>query len=190
LTEFMAASGSFRRIAAMAAPVDDRTRPAGRRRLDALASLARLDRSPLDRPPRAAAVVLATVASVAGSLAADALLVAIGTAVFPSARGYAHFHFGDYARLTVIGVLIASAGWPVVARITSAPRWLFCRLAVAVTVVLLLPDGWLLWRTQPPRAVAVLMVMHVAIAVVTYNALVRLAPVRPSRGGRAAGSGG
>ena len=36
--------------------------------------------------------------------------------------------------------------------------------------------GW-----QPlagPRAVAVLMVMHLAIAVVTYNALVRIAPTR------------
>jgi len=31
---------------------------------------------------------------------------------------------------------------------------------------------------QPAKAVAVLMCMHVAIALVTYNALVRLAPVR------------
>jgi hypothetical protein len=31
---------------------------------------------------------------------------------------------------------------------------------------------------QPGNAVAVLFVMHLAIALVTYNALVRLAPVR------------
>jgi hypothetical protein len=33
-------------------------------------------------------------------------------------------------------------------------------------------------KGQPGKAVAVLFVMHLAIAVVTYNALVRLAPVR------------
>jgi len=46
---------------------------------------------------------MATLAAVAGSLAADALLVVIGQAVFPGTRGYAHFQFHDYAKLTVIG---------------------------------------------------------------------------------------
>ena len=49
----------------------------------------------------------ASVISVAGSLAADAVLVAIGAAVFPSTRGYVHFRFSDYAKLTVIGGVIA-----------------------------------------------------------------------------------
>jgi hypothetical protein len=52
------------------------------------------------------------------------------------------------------------------------------RLAVLVTLVLLLPDVWLLHQHQPPRAVAVLIGMHLAIAVVTYFALVLLAPAR------------
>ena len=51
-------------------------------------------------------------------------------------------------------------------------------VAVVVTLVLLLPDIFILWKGQPARAVAVLMVMHLAIALVTYNALVRLAPAR------------
>jgi hypothetical protein len=34
-------------------------------------------------------------------------------------------------------VVIACAAWPVVTRVSSQPRWLFLRLAVAVTVVLL-----------------------------------------------------
>jgi len=44
--------------------------------------------------------------------------------------------------------------------------------------VLLLPDVYLLKQGQPAKAVAVLMCMHLAIALVTYNALVRLAPIR------------
>jgi hypothetical protein len=69
--------------------------------------------------------------------------------------------------------------WPVVTRISSDPRWLFFRLAILVTVVLLLPDVYILYRGQPTDAVAVLMVMHLAIALVTYNLLVRLAPIGP-----------
>jgi hypothetical protein len=109
----------------------------------------------------------------------DALLVFIGTRVFPSTRGYGHFHFSDYATLTTVGVLIACAAWPIVTRISSAPRWLFVRLAILVTFALWLPDIWLLVILhQPERAVAVLMTMHFAIALVTYNLLVRVAPVR------------
>ena len=63
-------------------------------------------------------------------------------------------------------------------RISSAPRWLFFRLAVLVTLVLWLPDLYLLDLGQPGRAVAVLMVMHLAIASVTYNCLVHIARVR------------
>lgn len=126
-------------------------------------------------------VVVATIASLAGSLAVDALLVVLGTAVFPSTKGYTHFRFGDYSKLTVIGVIIACIAWPVVTRISSRPRWLFFRLAILVTVVLLLPDVWLLAKHQPTEAVVVLMAMHLAIALVTYNALVHLAPVRRRR---------
>ena len=139
----------------------------------------RVDFAPAHRQPSAAGVLAATVASVAGSLAADALLVVIGQAVFPSTRGYAHFQFSNYSKLTVIGVVIACLAWPVVTRLSSAPRWLFLRMAVAVTLVLWLPDIYILAHGQPPRAVAVLFVMHLAIAVVTYNCLVRLARIRP-----------
>ena len=118
--------------------------------------------------------------SVAGSLGADAILVVIGERVFPSTSGYVHFQFSDYARLTIIGVLIACAAWPIVTRISSAPRWLFFRMAIAVTLVLGPPDLWILHLGQPGQAVAVLMVMHLAIAVVTYNALVDIARVQPA----------
>src|ERR1700723_386512 len=108
---------------------------------------------PPPRPPTLLRVALVTVAAVALSLLADAALVAIGTRVFPSTVGYTHFRFSDYARLTVIGVVIACAAWPVVARITEVPRRLFLWLAVAVTAVLLLPDLYILHQGQPARAV-------------------------------------
>ncbi len=82
-------------------------------------------------------------------------------------------------------MLIACAAWPIVTRISSAPRWLFFRLAIAVTVVLLAPDAWLLLQGGPPEAIFVLVLMHLAIAVITYNCLVHLARVRRLRRARA-----
>src|SRR5580692_10579138 len=147
--------------------------------------LVRVDLAPAHRQPSSLQVAMATVGSVAGSLAVDAILVVIGEAVFPSTKGYAHFQFSDYSKLTIIGVLIACAAWPIVTRISSAPRWLFFRMAIAVTLVLWLPDLYILHMGQSVRAVAVLMVMHLAIAVVTYNALVHIARVQTAaRGSR------
>jgi hypothetical protein len=147
-----------------------------------------IDLAPAHRPPSGARLAVATVVSVVGSLVADALLVALGTAIFPSTTDYVHFRFSDYGKLTVIGVLIACVAWPVVTRISSAPRWLFFRMAVLVTLVLWLPDLLILANGQPPKAVAVLMAMHVAIALVTYNCLVRLAPERKPEMAMSAGS--
>jgi hypothetical protein len=144
--------------------------------LKQLASFARVDFRPLHPQPKVSRVVLATLAATVGSLAADALLVVAGQAIFPATKGFQHFQFGDYAKLTVLGVLVACVAWPVVTRVSSSPRWLFFRLAVLVTLVLWLPDVYILYRGQPADAVAVLFVMHLAIALVTYNLLVHVAP--------------
>jgi hypothetical protein len=122
-------------------------------------------------------VVLATVASVVGALAADAAIVAAAVRAFPYLQNYPHFQFSDYSKLTVVGVLIACAAWPVVTRISSTPRWLFFRMAILVTLFLWLPDIYIYTKGQPAHAVAVLMAMHVAIALVTYNLLVHVARV-------------
>jgi len=138
-------------------------------------------------------MLFALAVSIAGSLAADAICVVIGTTLFPLTKGYVHFQFPDYAKLTVIGVVIACLAWPIVTRISSAPRWLFFRLAVLVTLVLWLPDLYLLDLGQPGRAVAVLMVMHLAIALVTYNCVVHIARVsaaaRPAAHARVSAAG-
>ncbi len=156
--------------------------------LDRSLDLVKVDFAPTHRQPSNVRVLLATLVSLIGSLAADAALVAIGKAAFPSTKTYVHFQFHDYAKLTIIGVIIACVAWPIVTRISSAPRWLFFRMAIAVTLVLLLPDLYILKQGQPAKAVAVLMCMHVAIGVITYNALVRIAPVRTRRGRDTIGS--
>jgi hypothetical protein len=135
-----------------------------------------IDFVPADPQPSWVRWIFASVVAVVGSLAADAALVAVGKAVFPGTDHFAHFAVGDYAKLTVIGVLIACVGWPVVTRVSSRPRWVFVRAAVAVTALLLVPDLYIWLRGQSGQGVLVLVAMHLAIAVVTYNALVRIAP--------------
>jgi H+/Cl- antiporter ClcA len=136
------------------------------------------------RPPMLRTVFIATIAAVIGSLLADAILVKIGQQLFPSVANYQHFQFSDYSKLTVIGVLFACAGWPIVARISSQARKLFRLMAVLVTLVLLLPDAAIWYLGQPALGVFVLVWMHIAIAVVTYYSLVLISPVRRARHAR------
>lgn len=140
----------------------------------------RVDFSP-QYPPSMYAVLVATVVAIGASLAFDAALVALGRSLFPRVRHYAHFAFSDYSKLTVIGIIIAAIGWPIVVRITSQPKWLYLRLAVIVSVVLLAPDVVIWVAGQPADGVLVLVWMHLAIAVVTYLAMITLAPVRHRR---------
>ena len=155
--------------------------PASSPLLERSMAVLRLDFSPSAQVPSPVRLVVATVLSIGASLGADAALVAIGTHLYPSTRGYGHFQFSDYAKLTGIGIVIAAAAWPVVIRVSSAPRWLFFRAAIAVTVVLFLPDVYILHQGQPARCVVILMLMHIAIGVITYNALVHVAPAKRRR---------
>ncbi len=143
-------------------------------------STLRIHFAPKHRQPTTATLLAASVVSLAGSLIADALLVDLGRFIFPGIKHYGHFQFADYAKLTVIGVVIACVAWPVVTRISSSPRWLFFRLAIVVTLVLFLPDLYILVKGQPLHAVVILMCMHVAIALVTYNSLVHISRTRPN----------
>ena len=146
--------------------------------LDGVLRRYRVDFEPIHQQPTPPSLLVATAVAIVGSLVADAVLVALGEAVFPSTRGYQHYQFGDYSKLTVVGVIIACIAWPIVTRITSHPRWVFFRMAIVVSAVLLLPDVAILARGDSAAAVLVLVLMHVAIAVVTYLALTRLAPER------------
>lgn len=149
--------------------------------MERLQTWARIDFSPTHRQPRWSLLAVATVLAIVLSLAADAVLVAIGKAIFPATNTFGHYQFASYSKLTVIGVLIGCAAWPIVTRICAAPRWLFFRLAVLVTLVLFLPDFYIWAKGQSGQGSLVLMAMHVAIALITYNLLVHVAPVRSAR---------
>ena len=64
--------------------------------MDRSLDLVKIDFSPAHRPPAKSRVALATLVSLGGSLLADALLVMICTAVYPSTKGYVHFQFHEY----------------------------------------------------------------------------------------------
>jgi Family of unknown function (DUF6069) len=130
-------------------------------------------------PPTYRRVMAAGLAAVVVSLAADLVLATIGQAAFTVPASFGKFAFGTYALLTVLGVAGAAATWAAVARFSARPKWLLTRLAALVTALFLIPD-FLLLGTQgnPAGPVAILMLMHLAIAVVTYAALTELAPVR------------
>jgi hypothetical protein len=120
--------------------------------------------------------ILATGTAVGASLLACLGLAHLAIAAFPALAGYGHFTFGDYSRLTILGVLAACVGWPIVTWFTTSGRRLYLWLAIAVTVVSLAPDAWILYLGQPAAGVATLVAMHVALAVITYPAVVFLAP--------------
>ena len=130
-------------------------------------------------PPTHRRVVSAGLAAAAVSLAADLILATIGQAAFTVPAAFGKFSFATYALLTVLGVAGATATWAAVTRLSSRPKWLLTRLAALVTALLLIPDFLLLgtWG-NPAGPVAILMLMHLAIAVITYTALTELAPVR------------
>jgi Family of unknown function (DUF6069) len=130
-------------------------------------------------PPALRRVAAAGLIAVAASLAADVVLASVGQAAFTVPVSFGKFSFGTYALLTVLGVAGATATWAAVTRLSSRPRWLLTRLAALVTALFLIPDFLLLGTPgNPAGPVAILMVMHLAIAAITYTALIKIAPAR------------
>jgi len=124
-------------------------------------------------------VVAAGLAAAAVSLATDVVLATIGRAVLSVPESFDKFAFGTYAVLTVVGVAGAMATWSALTRLSSRPQWLLTRLAALASALFLIPDFLLLGTPgNPTGPVVILMLMHLAIAVVTYTALIKIAPVR------------
>jgi hypothetical protein len=123
-------------------------------------------------------VALVTALAAGASVAANFALVRLATAFDPAIQHYSHFRFSDYGTLTVVGVICAGVAWYLATRSLAAPRHTFFRVAVVSMVVLWMPDVWLFIKHEPTRAVVYLIVMHLTIALITYNLLVFVAPVR------------
>lgn len=128
------------------------------------------------RQPSWLRLLAASVVALGLSLLACWLLAGLGVMLFPDTAGYAHFGFADYAKLTTIGVLVSCLAWPVVTLASTRGARLLLWLAVLVTVVSFAPDIWILLHGQPADAVFILLLMHVALLVITYPALVLIAP--------------
>ena len=144
--------------------------------------------APGTAPPAHRRVMTAGLAAAALSLAADVVLVAIGRAAFTVPASFGKFAFGTYALLTALGVAGATLAWDAVTRLSSRPNWLLSRLAALVTALLLVPDFLLLGAPgNPTGPVVILMLMHLAIAVITYTALTQVAPARCGLNGREPG---
>jgi hypothetical protein len=134
-------------------------------------------------------VVAAGLAAAAISLAADVVLAAIGRAAFTVPPSFGRFAFGACALLTVLGVAGATVTWALLTRLTPRPRWLLTRLAALATALLLIPDFLLLGTPgNPAGPVAILMLMHLALAGITYLALIKTAPPAAARGERDLGT--
>jgi hypothetical protein len=134
--------------------------------------------------PSALRVAVITVLSALASIVVNAGLVWLAKASDPSLQHYSHFRLWDYGTLTAVGVIAAGAAWYVATRSLLSARHTFFRVAVIVTLALWLPDVWLLIKHEPTRAVVFLVIMHAAVALITYNFLVFGAPVgaRAERG--------
>jgi hypothetical protein len=130
-------------------------------------------------PPALRRVAAAGLAAAAVSLAADLVLVAVGRAAFTVPASFGKFAFGTYALLTVLGAAGATGAWAMVTRLSPRPNWLLTRLAALVTALFLVPDFLLLGTPgNPAGPVVILMLMHLAIAAITYVALLTIAPAR------------
>jgi hypothetical protein len=127
--------------------------------------------------PSGRRVTVVTVLSVVASLVVNAGLVWLATAFDPSLQHYSHFRLSDYGTFTVVGVAGAGVAWYVATRNLATPRRTFFRVAVVVMLVLWVPDVWLFIKHEPTRAVVFLVIMHAAVALITYNFLVYASPV-------------
>lgn len=127
--------------------------------------------------PSGSRVAIVTSVAAVASVLANAALVWMAETLDASLESYSHFRLYDYGSLTVVGVACAGGAWFFVARHVASPRATFFRIALWVTVVLWLPDVWLLLKHEPTRAVIFLIIMHVIVALITYNLLVFVAPM-------------
>lgn len=128
--------------------------------------------------------IVGTVVAIAASLLVCWALAKLASAADPNLASYAHFQFSDYSRLTVIGVVGACVGWPIVTWLTASGRRLYLWAAIAAVVVSLAPDAWILYLGQPAGGVATLALMHIGLGAATYLSMVFIAPQRKSRAHR------
>jgi hypothetical protein len=124
----------------------------------------------------AARVVVGLLAAAVVALIGNTLIALAVSALRPGGvvKGLT---FLEYGSLTVVGVLVGTAGWALVRRSARRPRAVLRWLVPVVVVLSFGADlGLIAAGTSPLNAVG-LMLMHVVVAVTTVLALARVLPL-------------
>lgn len=112
-------------------------------------------------------------------------LIAVAAHALGAADDFPPLQFGAYAFLTVVGTLIAAAGWAAVRHWARRPAAVLRWLVPAVLVVSFVPDLALLATDGQPGtsglAVGALILMHIALAAVAVPVFRAVLPP-PDRG--------
>jgi hypothetical protein len=126
--------------------------------------------------PTAARVAVGVLVAAVVALVGNTLIALAVSALRPGGM-VKGLTFVEYGSLTVVGVLLGTAGWALVRRSSRRPRAVL-RVLVPVVVVLSFGAdlGLLAAGTSPLNAVG-LMLMHVVVAVATVLTLSRTLPL-------------
>jgi hypothetical protein len=131
--------------------------------------------------PRPIEFVMASIVAISGSLIACIVVVTLTSRWFPLALKNSHMQFADYYVPIIVTVAIGCAAWPVVTWISSRGRRLFLCVGIAVVVLIVALDVWIFDANRPVATAAIMVAMHLGVALVTYLSLVFLAPQWPRR---------
>jgi hypothetical protein len=125
-------------------------------------------------------VIAAGLVAAIGSAVAAVLVGMIGKSV-----GVAHaqqLQAGSLASLTVLGVLVGTAGWTVISRRAANPEAVLRRLVPLVLIASWVPDLLVGLGSVSGGAALTLAVAHTAVFAVTIPLLSRLIPPATLRG--------
>jgi len=104
-------------------------------------------------------------------------LIALAVAALRPGGVEKGLQFPEYASLTVLGVLLGTAGWALVRRFSARPRAVLRVLVPVVVVLSLVPDLALLAGGTTLLNVVGLMLMHVVVAAAVVPTLARVLPL-------------
>ncbi|MCO1658209.1 DUF6069 family protein [Pseudonocardia humida] len=132
--------------------------------------------SPRQDSPTATRVGLGLLAATAVAVLGNALIALVVLALGPGGveRG---LQFAHYAPLTLGGVLLGTAGWALVRRLSRRPRAVLRVLVPVVVVLSFGVDLALLAAGTGVVNVVGLMLMHVVVAAAVVPALARVLPL-------------
>lgn len=132
--------------------------------------------------PSTARLAFATILAGALSLATNLAIARVGQDILGVSEAFQPYQ--SIPALTISAVVLGAVLFWVLSNRAKHPRRTFIRIALAVLLLSVLPDGGLLVGSAPGatvRAVGSLMAMHVATALIVVSLLLRVGPVADER---------